>query len=255
MLTTYKIAIRFLREHFAMFLSLAVLLWIAEIFISYAETSGSVVFVMWAIAAYYLHRATMFDEASVWKAPKNPVRPAAIGRFIMLSFLISVILVAGVIIVIFAQGFDEFVEKANAGTNASLIGILAIAIALNVLLLVLFGTALPAAAAADKFGLLTTLRRSRQTWQKTLSYLIFGPGLFWAIYVPLLLILNAQFHVLGAYFDLQGNLDVVQTAVGLPLKLMELFGTLLGVIALSRAYAHVASDDVKAVMVGELKPV
>lgn len=247
MFTTYRLAFRFLKNGFALFAVSVGVIWAGGLAIEGLGTSQSVLFVAYVLIAYAFHRALLFHEISSIKAPQDPVRPIAMGRFFWVSTLMTTAMIAvGVLaaVVMATTGNANVMRESALG-----IGIIAMVFA-NVVLLTVFGTALPAAASADRYGFGITLRRARCTWAKILFGMIAGPGTFWLIYLFALLWLTRNVMPVAPAFGPDTGFDIGQALLSLALTCCTTFATLLTVIVLCRAYKDVASDDVRAVISG-----
>ena len=134
MLITYRLAIQFFTQRFAFSASVILLLCFLELLAMYFEGGAGPQFVASAIVAYSLHRALMFDETSILKSIEEPLRPPAMGRFILVLGAIAVVCIG--VAVYAAISIPSTPEGGLDG--AQLLTLLAVGIVLNYVLLIVF---------------------------------------------------------------------------------------------------------------------
>jgi len=240
-LQVYRTTFQFVRSHPA-----TILVWMAVIFVvrfvvDVADAGSAGATIMWFVIAYYLHRSLMLNENNLIKPPKEFLRPQAIGRFICVSGGLFICMIVLALIAAFT------LSQANDAASIIVLMLLSYAV-LAIILLPIFGTMLPAAAAADAFGFGITLRRAKSTWYKILGGLLIGPGLFWAIYTGGLLWFTTNVIAIEPYYTATSGLQPGQIIIGLALAFLQLIGSLLTVVVLCLAYRDVASQEVKLVL-------
>lgn len=190
------------------------------------------------MVAWPVYRAFLFGTAF---APQATGRER--GRF---GFVIFLVFFAIPLVLSFAVlvGYFFIAPKLFAQSQASVLAALLTVLGQIVALLV-YGTALPAAAAGDKIGPGATLARSWRSFWPVLGGLLFGPGLLMA----------TGFGVLYVLLYVEGLADTMMTGAAVPhdlgavggalviwaiCLLMALAATLLAAI-LCRAYLDTAA--------------
>jgi hypothetical protein len=197
-----------------------------------ASMSGTVVLILFA---YWVHRYFLFEEKPMLVGAHKDGPPQRIGRFIVLSFLIIFLAVAAGI------GVTVFLGIGLLHPSGRPVALLFMLIA-NLLLLSLFGTALPAAAAGDRFGFGVTLARGRRTFGQVFGGLLYGSGLVGAI---------SYVAVAVAAVMIPENAPVAATlALNAAASVAGMVSSLLAVAVLCRAYRSLPADGPAAVPYG-----
>lgn len=227
MRSIYRTAWAFVAKHWKVLLLAAVLLEALPFLFQTASSSGDagVLFLI----AYYMHRFVLFGEdVSGWGFKRStPSRKHTIWRFMLASLTMAICLilvVGGVGVRLSGQG----VEKDVLFGFLLIVGFVA-----QYVLLVIFGTALPAAAAGDRFGPITTLGRVPRTALSIAGGLLAGPVL---CAIPLLAV---QIFVATQISRLDGG-PFGEVAAGTMMRMGGFFLTALAVAVLCRAYRKVA---------------
>lgn len=191
---------------------------------SSSTTGGTVV--AYAFYAYAIHRYLLLGELiTTWRASK-PVEPHRILRFIVVSFLFVAIVVA--------IGFAGTVQLTTGFRDDRFLALFTlVALLANLMLLSLFGTALPAAAVGDRTGLGATLGRTRATFLRIFGGLLLGPGLIGAIGLVALVLLERALASAGM---VSGTADF---GIGLLARVLGFVNTTFAVVVLCRAYRSV----------------
>lgn len=232
------------------FVVMSLLIFVGGVAVEYFEVSSSALFVAWVIIAYHFHRGLMFGELDWARKPQDLARPAGMGWFAFIfagSFLLTVGLV-----IWSALAIAKNTPLGSAdGTTVGLV--LVMYCVASLVLLPVFGTAFPAAAAADRFGLTITLQRARTTWFKIFKDLIVGPGLYWAAYLGGLIWFQSNVLEIDRYHTTAGGWQFEQLMLGVVLSFLQVFPVLLTATVLCLAYKEVASTDVQEVMLPELR--
>lgn len=189
------------------------------------------------LIAYGLHRYVLFGEPFRVIGKPRAGYPASTWRwFFLVSLLVfgaMVVLSAGMVFVLSGS-----FERAQHLTQNQLLMILLIA-PVYLGLLSIFGTALPAAAAGDRFGLGVTLSRARRTGWGMCWRLCAGPGLFWVIGFAALFVL--MFVILSQFGIETTKTPAFTFAAAILMQLISIFATALAVAIQCRAYRQTAT--------------
>jgi hypothetical protein len=194
--------------------------------------------------AFYLHRHILTGEPiSLWRSKPRPltlpgtarqryVRPKA-GRFLFTTILI---IFGTVLLTIPAL---PMLVSHNGGRGGEL-KFLAVAEAVYLVILSVFGTALPAAAMHEPGGFRLTLRRARRTFWMIFGGLILGPGLVTLLAIALLFAMVVGWELLPALHVAPWAAPLAMLASG-ALRFIGLTSMTMAVVVLCRAYRHVAT--------------
>jgi hypothetical protein len=233
-----------LRRNPGFYLSLACLLASAEAMLRAMDPGASGTIVPWVLVAYSLHRLLLLGE--VGKAKPRPDAPGStVGRFLFVTLLLlgSMAVPFGVLVWSLPR-----VDPASIDVRV-VVEIFFLGVgAMHGLVLALFGTALPAAAVKDRFGLHLTLRRGRRTARAVLLGFLVGPAAAG-------LVLTATSSALDAWWE-PFRLSLEPRALGetlgvlalIPLQLARLLNATLMAVVLCKAYRAVAPPAVLAVL-------
>ena len=194
-----------------------------------ASSGGAVVATM---VGYAMHRYFLFGESwAAWRTTGAGGRKSAARRFaVALAIMfVSVVGIVGVVCV----------KMASGGVGKDQMFGVAVVVGLPVyfLLLVIFGTALPAAAAGDRFGPWITLRRAGRTAPGIAGGLLAGPVLF-----SILIVVVSVF--LGQRAGTMGGGIIAATSLAVCIRMLGFFTTALAVAVLCRAYLKVAPPGI-----------
>jgi hypothetical protein len=226
MIDLYSTAWRSLKAGGLMILVLSVLLEALPLFFANANGATGGTVVAYAIYAYSIHRYLLLAEPiSTLRAQKTAV-PHRMGSFILIS--------GGFILFVLGASFILALNiTSGTGDPRFLATFLVLAIIVNLVILSLFGTILPAAAIGDAIGPGLTWARIRATGWKVFGGLLVGPGLVGACGIALTVgleqALDARGVTSGAVAFLLG---VVARAVGL-------VNTTFAVVVICHAYRSV----------------
>jgi hypothetical protein len=212
----YRQSLATLRRAFPV-LALLALLGAAVEYIEPRLPRALAAFVVYALAAFFAHRASLLDERlTLGQALRG--RDAA-GRWLPLpGFLWRA---AGFMALLAALtlglgwGLAVYAEVPERLLRAVVVGGILLGVGLHGILLSYTGTMLPAAAVGGDASLATAWARGRQTFGRTLGRLAFGPLLFMALTVAVFIVLD-------------GTIGAVE---GLRLALRRLLGASLAVMA------------------------
>lgn len=120
--------------------------------------------------------------------------------------------------------------------------------AMHGLVLAAFGTALPAAAVRDRFGLRLSLRRARRTaWAVLLGFLV-GPAAGGLVLTVASSALEAWWEPVRAAMEPRALGELAGMLALVPLQLARLVNATLLAVVLCRAYRAVAPPAVAAVL-------
>ena len=246
MLTIYKTAFGFIGRNPAFSADIALMMLVISVAVEFLNISRGPGTVVWLFIVYLLLRAMMFDEVSLLKKVESPRRPVALGRF----FLAGLLFLAGLIVLGLITLFAVFGDALADATNDDVTMLAALA-SISVVFAVLmsaFGTALPAAAAADRWGPAISLMRAGRTWWRILGGLLIGPGLYAVIGIAAMMAFDIYGPGILPYFGPDGTVDLLQLLIGFVINLGTLLHTLLTVTVLILAYQRVAPVEVQAAM-------
>jgi hypothetical protein len=235
MIAVYSRAFASVRQLWRFFLAVAVAMIALELLSSRAVSLGA--FLVGAMFAYELHRHFLLGETPIILGkPQQGPRPRKILGFLFVTFVMLVVPCALAISSLFL-----LIERGSSETTA-LVGIAAAVMTFFVtywLFLMTFGTALPAAAMGDGYGLTLTLRRARHSFRSIGWALLYGPGLFGAVVLAASIL---PLYVTGRGFDdaPTRGLAAIGILTDLVTQLGSLFTTTLAVIVLCDAYRGLA---------------
>jgi hypothetical protein len=199
-----------------------------------SSTGGT--FAAYAIFAYFIHRYFLLRvTVPLWGRAKSP-RPETTGRFILVSLLVLAIPTGVGLWLAFsmANGAELSHDKEAMLTIFALTFVVLYWVGLSI-----FGTALPASAIGDPFGIGITLRRARLTFFRVFAGLLVGPGLFG------LMTLIGDGYLLGQiglpfdFRDASGAFSGIGLVIGSLLRILGLINTTLAIAVLCDAYKRV----------------
>ena len=229
MLSLYQDAWQSVRANWLLYSTMVILLEAVEML----DLSSAGMLVVHWIVLYQLHRFFLFGEISngQWFPPgarKN------VGWFLLASFLLTATIFSVPALALWA------LLPAGTLTPDGRIGAFVVYLVLVFMFALpttaLFGTALPAAAAGDRFGPAVTLRRSRGTGWSVVWGLIVGPVLFSALTIGTYIALAASSPILSESWSDTDGIQPVALVVNLALRMIGLVNSTLGVAVLCRAY-------------------
>lgn len=225
----YRDAWSFMRHFWLMLLAVAIILEVLPLFLKGSHFAGELT--AGFVVAYAMHRFFLFGEGiGLLKGPP-PARKPTIGRFLSASLLISVVylIVLGVLAMRLLDG----------GTSKGVLFLFALVTTaiLYFVLLVIFGTALPAAAAGDAYGPVAALGRTGRTAGPIAGGLLVGPGFFG-------LLTFFGFFVSTAQLDISDSQTTALFCISVASRMIGFFVTALTVAVLCRAYRKVAPAEI-----------
>lgn len=210
-------------------------------FIELTDASIGISTIAWILISFNLHRGLMFGETNLKSKTEQPKRPLWIVRYILVAGslpMVCLVLAAGI-----GLYFVQAIEP-----DAFVVLMLIVMFFSLIILLSIFGTMLPAIAAADQFGFGITFKRAKSTWYKILGGLFIGPMLFSALYYAGIFWLATSVVPIEPYYTKATGLQLEQVLIGIVASCFQLFGFTLSVVVLTLAYRNVASEFVKAEM-------
>lgn len=194
-------------------------------------------FLVGAIFAHEMHRHFLLGETPVilGKRPHGSRPTKTLGFF----FVTVVLFVVPVALAIYSM---FLLIGRGSSDSAALISIAVAALILFVsywLFLMTFGTALPAAATGDRYGLTLTLRRARHSFRSIGWGLLGGPGLFGTVFAGISFL---PLDVAEQLSDdaVTGGISALGILTDLVLQRGGLFTTTLAVIVLCDGYRWLA---------------
>ena len=246
MLAIYGTTWRAVTQNLWFYLIAAALFVVADLFKEWLGSSHGVLIVPWSVTIYALHRSLLLGEFRTWSTAQ-PVRPPGLGKFLLVSMLLAG-LALGPALWLFVK-ISFAIPSERQEEFFPVMASLSVMLFLLVywLVLAVFGTALPAAALGDRFGLRLTLRRARRTALGIAGGLIVGPVLFVTI----------AFAGLVGVLLLLGPLSdaavprVYEVVLSFAANLLMLFNATLTVAVLCRAYRKVAPPEFAPLLIPE----
>ncbi len=246
MFTIHKTAFAFVRQNPVFLATLALVILGAQLILAPFGIGASGVLVLWVYAFYVLFRAIMFDELAFWATARTQTRPSGLAGFLIAALLLligSITFGVFVFSMILGSILDGYPGPQSAPGVAALLLFLG-----SFGLLSLFGTGLPAAAAADRWGPSISLQRAPRTLWPIFTGLVAGPSIFGAVAMGLVLTAESGARIIGFNTSALGIFHPVQLLIAFVINLGTLLYLLLTAVALTRAYQRVAPIEVKAAM-------
>ena len=241
MFKIYRTAFQFTASNPKIFITLAIFIFAVRVFIQLTGANVSSSVIAWVVISYILHRSLMFDETNLMSKPQHPKRPQWMGRYIAVA--------SGFPFVCFILAASIGLYLIPASEPRALIALIIIVMILSlIILLSIFGTMLPAIAAADRFGFGVTLKRAKSTWYKILGGLLIGPVLFSALYYAGIFWLVTNVVPIEPYYTKATGVQLEQVLIGMITTCFQLFNFILSIVVLTLAYRDVAPESVKAEM-------
>ncbi len=197
-----------------------------------SHTSGGQLFIGMLIA-YWLHRYFLLGER-----PNVALRErwgSGYGGFFLVTLLFAAALVA--VVLLLSNYLPP--DMSHVDRDVRRLFYLFLTLPIYLILLSLFGSALPAAAVRDSFGLVTTLGRVRKTFLPTFFGMLAGPFLF---VVVASVAVGYGLHRLGVADDARlpsGAISFPGLAASIFFRFVGMVTTTLAVAVLCRAYRRV----------------
>jgi hypothetical protein len=237
MLTIYKKSIACFAENWLFLVTVAAVMEGLPLFLSGSGPSTGASLGVGLLIAYLLHRYFLLGEHFSSMKQVQRVRPRAIGRFFLVS--IALIGLTAAVSVYSAIQLAGGVDNRDTLTGTLLL----VFLPAYLLALSLFGTALPAAAVREPFGLGVTLRRAVRSFIPTMLGLLSGPGLFGLVTIGGLLWLTGRFGLPVGAVDQNGSFVAAGFAMGIVYRLIGMFCTVLAVAVLCQVYRQVQPEQ------------
>lgn len=247
MIGLYRTAWRAVTQNMPLYLVAAAGLVGTEVFAVATDAGGAGTLVAWFIVLYSFHRLLLLGENGRAK-PSSQGPKQAMGRFLLVALLLAAIpfaVATGMLLRLWQGGLAD-----GAGGVALVLAVLTCLI-VYLAMLTLFGTALPAAAVRDRFGLGLTLSRARRTALGILGGMIIGPGLFGTLTLAALLLAAAALGPPPATYSPDAGLSPSGLLLGMAIQVLALFNATLSVAVLCRAYRKVVPPEIAALLVPE----
>jgi hypothetical protein len=208
------------------------------------QATGTIV--PWVLVAYSLHRLLLLGDDGR-KGRLGPEAPGpAVGRFLFATLLMllgSMVVPMGALLWLIPR-----MEPESVHPKVIVEAFFLASGAMHGLVLAAFGTALPAAAVRDRFGLRLTLARARQTAGLVLLGFLVGPAAGGLV----LTVASASLDQWWEPFRLGLESRVLGEVLGVlalvPLQFARLLNATLMAVVLCRAYREVAPPGVLAVL-------
>ncbi len=202
--------------------------------------SGGATFAAYAIFAYAIHRYLLLQVNPLLWGRASSSRPETIGRFMWVSFLLMILPIGSA--VWFALSFAKVPDVVP--NDVAFVGILVVIFFVtNWIGLSIFGTALPASAIGDPFGIGITLRRARHTFLRVFGGLLAGPGLFGLLTLVGGGYLLGQTGLPSDFRDASGGFSGIGLVIGCMLRILGFINTTLAIVVLCDAYKRVQPID------------
>ncbi len=252
MVAIYRTAWQCVLRNLALYLLGAALFIAVDAYNLASDSRGAGSFVAWFAVVYGLHRAILLGEDWRGGASRPNVPQQGLGAFLFVALmLVGLALIAPVGLFLWVLSNVEVPQDAFAGLVLLLLLIFVVVYAL---VLAVFGTALPASAVRDRFGLRLTLSRGRRTGWGVLGGLIVGPGLFWVATAAGQIGLARLVGPVPAFHEDGVGFNLAALAWKVPHELLTLFNATLTVAVLCRAYRKVAPPEVTLLLQPEAMP-
>jgi hypothetical protein len=218
------------------FLAIAMLLEIAPAVSSSKLNEWTLSLILTFFFAYAIHRHFLLGEELTWKGRDKRLRPQTTGRFLLVSFFMLLVPMAFAFwtVISMRSGIDDDESRQRLAS-----GIVALGIVIYWIMLAVFGTALPAAAVGDRFGIGLTLHRARATFLRVLFQLFAGPTLFTILLVVTRLLIERVTGVEFGLYDATEKFSAAGFVFGSAYGTTGLISTTLAVAVLCNAYRRV----------------
>lgn len=241
----YRYTWRFIRLAPGFVLGMALFLLGISIFAEYFDKGLSITFVPYVFVLFLMLRAMMFGETRMQHCGISLARPQRLGRFYLTGFILFAILLALTLALFLALEIATgFLSTSETRTGPLLLTLLVG----SCLVAALFGTMLPAAAAADDTELAQRVVNAIKSGPRVFAGMLFGPCL---CLLALFVLLGLAGAVDGAsiYLDAGGVIDPVKILFAVPLALLRISIGFLGCAVLIVAYRSRAPEEITEVMV------
>ena len=229
MVKIYVDAWGYMRRFWWGLLAVALILEVLPLFLKGSHIGGELA--AGCLVAYGMHRFFLFGEGTAYWKKDPSARKPTIGRFMGASLLI-----AGLVLVAIGILAVRLVGEGTSEGAMFLVFLTTYAI-LPYVTLILFGTALPASAAGDRFGPGPSLRRAGKTAGPIAGGLLVGPGLF-----GLMIFFGYLLPI--ARLDIPESRTGTIFAISVGSRMIGFFLTALTVAVLCRAYRKVAPAEI-----------
>lgn len=216
-------------NNFGLYLILAVGFEIGDRFLSSGAKTGAQISLSLMFACA-LHRHFVLGEP-FGLGLTGGVRRGTIARFALAAFLLLLVPVSLALVVALPM------ISAGAAKEVVMAAFMLVVLPCYFLSLCLFGTALPAAACGDRFGIVTTIRRGVKSFFPVAGGLLLSA-------VPFTLLMAAITGYLATALGITpdtARLDAISLILGVVTQLGGLVVTTMAVIVLCRAYSRVTA--------------
>ena len=238
MIAIYRMSFACIRKFWWFFLLIALILEVASAALDSKARLGGELFLQFSFV-YFLHRHMLLGEGpdSAFggsKTARASGRRGFLWVMMIYVFSLSALTLAGFI----------WLSPVPITTVPGLLLFVLFFILGNWIGLSFFGTAFPASATGDAFGLRVTYQRARSTWLATALRLLLGPAIVGAVGIGLLILLPILRGIMPGLelADLQKPFEpilIVRGLLGLAARLSGMTATTLAVAILCEAYRSI----------------
>ena len=231
--TIYRESLAALRANLLAFVVFGALLWGAETLMPQKGAGTGLSLFLWAAFSFGLYRYFLFGD---------PMTRALIGRrggmarsewrygLVLLAFIAAAIALT-VVAAIPASGLWAGQPQDLQLTIYALLFLVCYFV-----MLVLFGSAMPAFVAGDRFGVQVSLSRVRKSAGPVFLGLLLGPVAFLVVSVGIWAVVNYFLHLPTDSFDAGGQFSPLGMVFDLMFRGVGLFQTTLATAALTEGY-------------------
>lgn len=228
------------------YIGLAALLASAEALLRAIDPRASGTIVPWVLVAYSLHRLLLLGEGGRASKQRPDAPGPAVGRFLFVTLLLLGVSMA-VPFAVLTWSLDR-VDLRSLGPHIVVEMFFLGSGVVHGIVLAAFGTALPAAAVRDRFGVRLTLWRARRTAGAVLLGFLVGPAAGGLVLVTASAALDAWWEPFRASLEPRMVSEVLGVLALVPLQLARLLNATLMAVVLCRAYRKVARPEVLATL-------
>ena len=234
MISLYKSAWRCVAANPVIYLVLAAGFLLVDVFAAGKNGGIGITLVLWASIIFMLHQHFLFG-GKLGTAKVNG-KPRAIAPLGFLALILAFLAPAIVIAIALAIHFDIFNSDKATRNGFVMLAMLP----LYLVTLCLFGSAIPAYVAGDRYGFGATIARIKTTALSILGGLLIGPTLWSVVVLGRALVIVPKAHLPQDVLDATGHFSPVGTLVSGVERLSGLFSSTLAVAVLCRAYRKTA---------------
>lgn len=230
--TIYRESWAALRANLLIFLAFGAGLWAADTLMPQKGGAVGLSLCLWAAFTFGLYRYFLFGEpiAGMFIGKRGGARSEWRYGLLLVVFLVAAIVLA-VAVAIPTHGL-----WAGQPREVELAIYVLLFVVSYFILLVLFGSAMPAFVAGDRFGVQVSLSRMRKSAGPVFLGLLLGSIVFFVVSVAIWLAVNFFLHLPTDSFDASGRFNPLGMVFDLVFRGVGLFQTTLATAALTEGY-------------------